>query len=166
MASASGRRGEFCTATHPDHCVDRGPGRYLAAIYWVVGGADRRARPGAIGDRLGVEPASVTEMFVRLDDAGLVDYEKQRGVELTERGGTVARELAWRQCAVRAFFGARLDAELDAGTAYRIGYTLPEQGIERLSELVGHRAETACCGSGADGDCFFGVRSAFDAADP
>ena len=105
-------------------------------------------------------------MFVRLDDAGLVDYEKQRGVELTERGGTVARELAWRQCAVRAFFGARLDAELDAGTAYRIGYTLPEQGIERLSELVGHRAETACCGSGADGDCFFGVRSAFDAADP
>jgi len=98
---------------HPDHCVDRGPGRYLAAIYWITDEADRRARSGAIGDRLGVEPASVTEMFVRLD----VD------------------------------------------TAYRIGYTLPEQGVERLAELVAHRDEKPCCGSGADGDCFFSARS-------
>jgi len=159
MASASGSRGEFCTATHPDHCVDRGPGRYLTAIYWIAGESDRRARPGSIGDRLGVEPASVTEMLVRLADAGLVGYEKRQGVEPTDRGEIVARELAWRQCAVRTFFAARLDAELDAGTAYRIGYALPEQGVARLAELVGHRAESPCRGSESDGDCFFGVRS-------
>lgn len=150
----------FCTGTHPKGCVDRRPGRYLVAIYWLQNGSDRRVRTGEITEDLGVHPASVTEMLGKLGDASLVEYEKYRGTTLARRGDTVARELAWRQCTVRVFFRTHLDLELDAHTAYRIGYTLPTRGIERLTELVGHRHPAPCCGASAtESACLFGGQS-------
>ncbi|WP_435146361.1 metal-dependent transcriptional regulator [Halobaculum sp. P14] len=137
MAAAQSPFEGFCAATHPDHCVDRHPGRYLVAVYRLGVGADHSVTTGDVSDALGVQPASVTEMLNRLDSEGLVAYEKYRGARLTGRGETVARELAWRQWSVRVFFAERLDLTLDDRTAYRIGYTLPKQGLDRLTDLAG-----------------------------
>lgn len=160
MATTSDGRGRFCTATHPEGCVDRRPGRYLIAIYWLKYESDHRVQTGEISEYLGVQPASVTEMLGRLDDASLVEYETYRGVKLANRGDTVARELAWRQCTVRVFFAVRLDLELNANTAYRIGYALPTHGIKRLADLVDHRQNTPCCGTATtERACLFGIQS-------
>lgn len=75
-------------------------------------------------------------MVKQLDAAGLVDYEKYRGVEVTARGSAVARELALRRCIVRTFFAAKLDVDLDVETGYRIGYSLPRAGIRGLYDRL------------------------------
>lgn len=127
-----------CGCIDPGDCVDRRAGRYLTAIYWLAGDGHQRVHTGEVSDRLGVAPASVTEMFETLAADALVNYEKHSGVTLSERGGTVASELAYRQCVVRTFFAAELDYEFGAGAGYRFGYTIPSNGIEELRALVGH----------------------------
>jgi Mn-dependent DtxR family transcriptional regulator len=133
--AASTRTATRCGCTDPEDCVDRRVGRYLTAVHWLA--SDRgRVRTGAVSDRLGVTPATVTEMFGRLADAGLVDYEKRAGVTPTDRGAAVARELAWRQCVVRTFAETVLGVAVDAGDGYRFGYVLPDHGVEELHDLV------------------------------
>jgi len=139
--AASTRSGTRCGCTDPEDCVDRRVGRYLTAVYRLVDGRGR-VRTGAVSDRLGVAPATVTEMFERLADAGLVDYEKRVGVAPTDRGAAVARELAWRQCVVRTFAETVLGVDVSAGDGYRFGYVLPERGVEELCDLV----DDDCCG--------------------
>lgn len=124
--------------------IARHTGRYLVATYWLWAQHDRRIQTGELSDRLSVKPASVTEMFGKLDEASLVEYEKQSGVLLTKHGRELAQALAWRQCLVRMFFAERVDTELSAADAYRIGFTLSEGGIDRLRELVNHPCESAC----------------------
>lgn len=125
-----------CSCTHPETCVDRHHGRYLTTIYWPTLEGER-ARTSEVSGRLDVSPASVTEMFERLAADGLLDYEKHDSVALTRRGEEVARELAWRQCVVRTFFGSEVDAALSPETGYRIGFILPRGGIERFQEYAG-----------------------------
>jgi Mn-dependent DtxR family transcriptional regulator len=136
---AESHAGARCDCARPNTCVDRHRGRYLTAVLLVTLDRDGRVRTGEVSDRLGVSPASVTEMFERLATDGLVDYEKHRGVELTRRGTEIARELIRRQCVVRTFFDAELDVSLPVETGYRMGYVLSDVGIERLRERAGPR---------------------------
>jgi len=154
-ATASAR----CGCTDPADCVDRRTGRYLTAVYWLAaatedgaGNGGESVRTGAVGDRLGVAPATVTEMFDRLAAGGLVAYEKHAGVELTDRGEAVGRELAWRQCVVRTFSASALGVEFGADDSYRFGYALPDHGVRELRALADHHPGDGCCGAGDDDD--------------
>lgn len=142
--AAGPRTATICECRHPETCVDRQVGRYLVAIYWAALDGDGRARTGDVSDRVDVSPATVTGTFERLAEEGFVDYEKHRGVELTERGVVVANDLARRACTVRRFFESELDVAIPAADGYRIGYVLPEEAIERLRELVGPEAGSCC----------------------
>src|SRR3712207_695233 len=44
-----------------------------------------------VAEYLNVRPPSVTTMMRRLDQSGLLNYEKYRGIKLTERGMDVAK---------------------------------------------------------------------------
>lgn len=156
--AASAHASARCGCTDPADCVDRRTGRYLTAVYWLEAAADdhrEHVRTGAVGDRLGVTPATVTEMFDRLAADGLVAYEKHAGVALTDRGETVGSELAWRQCVVRTFFASELGVEFDAGDSYQFGYVLPDHGVRELRALVDHPGEDCCVGGDEMGttDC-------------
>lgn len=148
------REGQPCASTRPAHCIDRHPGGYLTAVYWLEKEHGERLRTGELGDHLDVSPASATEMAERLAADGFVDHVKHRGIELTERGATVGQELARRQCIVRTFFVSELDAEL-ASTG-DVGYVLSETGVERLRELVGHQREV-CPPSNCRDRCLYGI---------
>ena len=96
-----------------------------------------------ISDRLSVTPASATEMVDRLAADGLVVREPRGDVWLTDRGATVAAELAWRRDLVRRFLDeisgddvASRDATTDPEVAYRIGYHLPSDAVDRLEGLA------------------------------
>jgi DtxR family Mn-dependent transcriptional regulator len=145
------------TATHfgctrPDDCVEQRAGRYLTAIHWLGDESDVRVRTGAVSDRVGVTPATVTEAFERLAADALVDYEKGAGVVLTDRGAQIARALARRQCVVRAFFATELGVEYGPGDGYRFGYALSEDGVEALRRLVDFPAEQCWQGPGEYAD--------------
>jgi DtxR family Mn-dependent transcriptional regulator len=141
-----------CECTHPDDCVEQRAGRYLTAIHWLGDRSGVRVRTGDVSDRVGVTPATVTEAFERLAADALVDYEKGAGVVLTDRGARIARELAWRQCVVRAFFATELGVEYGAGDGYRFGYALSEAGIEGLRRLVDVPPEQCCQDYGEHAD--------------
>jgi DtxR family Mn-dependent transcriptional regulator len=124
--------------------VDRTAGRYALAIYWLAEGNGSRVTTGELREYLEVTPASVTEMVGKLDESGLVDHEKYAGVRLTEAGRGVATRLAWRFCVVSNFFTTVLETELDDADSYAIGYTLPDNGVERLHELIDHPCIDRC----------------------
>jgi len=125
--------------------------RYLLAVYRAGGDAEP-VPTGELRRRLSVSAASVTGMCTDLDEAGLLDHEKYRGVELTPTGEAVAERVARRFCAVSTFFESELGSELDDGTSYDIGFALPAEAVPRLRELAGERcleecpaAERTCC---------------------
>ncbi|WP_117595373.1 metal-dependent transcriptional regulator [Haloprofundus halophilus] len=144
MQPASAETGRQETFESSTAAVERGTGRYLVAIYWATTATDGRVRTGDVSCRLGVAPASVTEMFAKLTDAGFVRYERYDGVELTERGERLAQRLAWRQCVVETFFCRETGAPLESDVAYDLAYALPIAGIERLNARVRTPCPHAC----------------------
>lgn len=66
---------------------------YIKAIYKI---ADRDSRPvatNAIAGKMHTSAASVTDMIKRLSEKKLVNYEKYRGVTLTDEGRSLATDL-------------------------------------------------------------------------
>jgi DtxR family transcriptional regulator, Mn-dependent transcriptional regulator len=68
---------------------------YTKAIYAleIRGHEGDVVSTNAVADRLGVTPASASQMLKRLGEAGLVSHEPYRGVVLTEAGRRVALEV-------------------------------------------------------------------------
>ena len=111
-------------------------GRYILAILAAVDGPEGEVRPSTLADRLGVTPASVTEMTERLAAQGLVDHEPYGAIALTADGTAVATNLQWRQCVLRRFFADEMDIEIPEAAAVSAGTALPEAALRRLSDAV------------------------------
>ncbi|MFC7193909.1 metal-dependent transcriptional regulator [Halosimplex aquaticum] len=75
---------DYRTGSAPDPSpepsdVERTTARYLFAISTLSTDTEERIATGELKEYLGVTPASVTEMVAKLDERGLVDYEKYQG---------------------------------------------------------------------------------------
>lgn len=66
---------------------------YLKAIFKISERSEKSAKTSAIAEHLETTPASVTDMLKKLSDKGLLNYEKYRGVTLTQEGIKVATEM-------------------------------------------------------------------------
>jgi len=148
--SSERRTGSASSLTPSVSDIERSAGRYLFAVSALSESTTERVRTGELREFLNVTPASVTEMVSKLDERGLVDYEKYQGVTLTDRGEALAMEVGWRFCVVSTFFESVLETTLDDETAFDIGFLLPKSGVFRLRKQV----ETACLGlcPGAEGE--------------
>ncbi|MBA3425776.1 MAG: metal-dependent transcriptional regulator [Rubrobacter sp.] len=93
-----------------------------------------------ISQTLSVAPASVTNMLVRLQEMGLVRYERYRGASLTERGRIEALRLVRRHRLIETFLLEHLgyswrDVHEEAE---RLEHTVSDEFTERLAEFLGH----------------------------
>lgn len=61
---------------------------YLKVIY-EEGGLERAVPNKTISERLGISPASVSEMLAKLENQGLISYEAYKGSRLTEEGTAI-----------------------------------------------------------------------------
>ena len=60
---------------------------YLETMYeFYEHDASSRVRTGDLAERLGVSPASATEMIQRLSGKGYNDYQRYKGAKLTQKG--------------------------------------------------------------------------------
>mgnify|MGYP005728286127 FL=1 len=60
---------------------------YLETMYeFYEHDASSRVRTGDLAERLGVSPASATEMIQRLSGKGYIDYQRYKGAKLTLKG--------------------------------------------------------------------------------
>jgi Mn-dependent DtxR family transcriptional regulator len=76
---------------------------YLERIYELIK-EKGYARVVDIAESLGIAQASVTRMVQKMDEKGLVVYQKYRGLVLTPKGEQVARAIRHRHNVLAEFF--------------------------------------------------------------
>src|ERR671910_626323 len=113
-------------------------GDYIKAI-WELGGVGS-ASTKDVADRLMVSPASVSNMFVRLQEMGLAEYERYQGASLTERGRVEALRLVRRHRLIETFLLEHMgyDWQEVHEEAERLEHAVSDGFTERLAELLGH----------------------------
>jgi DtxR family Mn-dependent transcriptional regulator len=115
-------------------------GDYVKAL-WEVAGAGV-ASTKHIADRLSISSASVTNMFVRLQEMGFVSYERYHGASLTEAGCIEALRLVRRHRLIETFLKEHLGYPWEElhEEAERLEHAVSDAFTERLANLLGNPA--------------------------
>ncbi len=66
---------------------------YIETIYDIQKKEGKIAKTNRIAEILGVKPASVTEMLIKMAKDGYIDYQPYRGAVLTEKGMKLAEKI-------------------------------------------------------------------------
>src|SRR5215213_6994649 len=113
-------------------------GDYLKAVWETAGSG--AASTKEVANRLSVSSASVTNMFGRLQEMGLVRYERYRGASLTRRGLVEALRLVRRHRLIETFLLEHLGYSWQDvhEEAERLEHAVSDRFTERLAELLGH----------------------------
>ena len=115
-------------------------GDYLKAVWELAVDSGGVASTKDVAARLSVSPASVSNMFARLQEMGLVRYERYRGATLTERGRKEALRLVRRHRLIEIFLLEHLgyDWQEVHDEAERLEHAVSDGFTERLAALLGH----------------------------
>jgi DtxR family Mn-dependent transcriptional regulator len=115
---------------------------YLKAILSLGGEEEERVTSKSLADRLGVAPASVTNMLQKLAAAvcPLVIYERHRGVQLSKAGRRRALEVLRHHRLLETFLYEVLDYPLEEvhDEAERLEHFISERFEERIAAKLGH----------------------------
>ena len=114
-------------------------GDYLKAIWSVAGTGIASTKE--VSERLSIAPASVTNMFARLRDMGLVEYERYKGASLTGEGRIAALRLIRRHRLIETFLLERLGCPWQEvhEAARKLEHGVFDEGFaERVDEHLGH----------------------------
>jgi DtxR family manganese transport transcriptional regulator len=109
---------------------------YLETIYELV--QHKGYAPLAdVADYLNVRPPSVTTMVRRLDQSGLLNYERYRGIQLTEKGMNIAKIIHDRHSVLSEFLKMIGVSERIANEdAESMEHHLHPQTMRRMIELM------------------------------
>lgn len=114
---------------------------YLKSIYEITR-EDLRASTNQIAERMGVTPASVTGMIQKMATAEppLVEYQKHRGVALTDHGESIALEIIRHHRLLELFLHETLGYSWDEvhGEADRLEHVISEDFEERIARALGN----------------------------
>ncbi|MBI1840220.1 MAG: transcriptional regulator MntR [Verrucomicrobia bacterium] len=95
------------------------------------------ARVVDIAESLGVKQASVTSMVQRLGELGYLNYEKYRGLILTDKGRSVALSVQQRHATLSRFFSLfLLSAETQRKDIEGIEHHLSRDTVDLLADLA------------------------------
>lgn len=119
--------------------------QYLKAIYLVQQQEDGPASTGDVADMLEVSPASANEMIGKLDDQGLLDHEKYKGVDLTDDGIHRAREALQNYCIIERFLLEVLEVEEFRAEAKQLEGVIDETVAERLDTIIDREPQCPDC---------------------
>jgi DtxR family Mn-dependent transcriptional regulator len=115
---------------------------YLKAILALGGPEEGRVSSTALAERLGVAPASVTNMLQKLASSPepFVEYERHRGVLLSAAGKRRAVEVLRHHRLIETFLYEVLDYPLEEvhEEAERLEHFISERFEERIAAKLGH----------------------------
>lgn len=122
------------TAKPPSSSV----GDYLKAIWELAG--DGAASTKDVADRLLISSPSVSNMFGRLREMGLAEYEPYQGASLTEEGRVEALRLLRRHRLIETFLLECLGYSWEEvhEEAERLEHSVSDGFTERLAKFLGH----------------------------
>jgi DtxR family transcriptional regulator, Mn-dependent transcriptional regulator len=115
---------------------------YLKAILLLGGPEENRVASNALARTLAVAPASVTNMLQKLAAGSppLVEYERHRGVLLSDAGRKRAVEVVRHHRLIETFLYEVLDYPIDEvhEEAERLEHFISERFEERIAAKLGH----------------------------
>ena len=115
---------------------------YLKAILALSGPQEQSVSSTALAQRLGVAPASVTNMLQKLSSARppSVEYEKHRGVRLSPDGKRRALEIVRHHRLIETFLYEVLDYPIEEvhDEAERLEHFISERFEERIDAKLDH----------------------------
>ena len=113
-------------------------GNYLKAMWESA--EEGTVSTKEVADRLSLSKASVTKMFARLQEMGLVEYERYHGASLTEEGLSEALRLVRRHRLIETFLLEQLDYSWEDvhEEAEQLEHAVSDRFTERLAEVLGH----------------------------
>ena len=115
---------------------------YLKAILTLGGVEGRRVTGNSLAAKLGVAPASVTNMLQKLAASAspLVEYERHRGVLLSPAGKRRALEIVRHHRLIETFLYEVLDYPIEEvhEEAERLEHFISERFEERIAAKLGH----------------------------
>jgi len=111
---------------------------YLKVIYDIERDEDAAAT-NDIAQRLQIAPASVSGMVRRLADQGLLEYERYRGVKLTDAGRRAALRTIRRHRVIEAYLVHALGYSWDVvhEEAERLEHAASDDLIDRMAKAIG-----------------------------
>lgn len=112
---------------------------YLKHIFLLSETTDR-VTTQSLADHLKVKPASVTGMIKKLAEVNLIEYERYRGVQLTEAGAKVAIEILRHHRLIEMYLAEVLGYSWDEihDEAERLEHHISEKFEQRIAEKLGH----------------------------
>ena len=119
--------------------------QYVKAIYLLQQMEDGPASTGALADMLDVSPASANEMIGKLEDRGLAEHEKYKGVTLSDEGIVRARDALQTYCIIERFLANVLDVEEFRAEARELESVIDETVAERLDTIIDRNSECPDC---------------------
>lgn len=109
---------------------------YLEVIYELIQ-QKGYATTTDISNHLNVSLPSVTKMIKKLDEVSYLDYEKYRGIRLTDDGISVARSIHERHSLLTEFFiMIGIDEKIANRDAEGVEHHLQPQTLKKLQEFV------------------------------
>src|SRR6056297_1239939 len=113
---------------------------YLKAIYALQQDEEGPVATSAIAEYLDVTPPTVTSMIEKLEDRGLVEREKYKGVELTPEGETVALEVIRHHRLLESYLAEHLDYSWSEvhDEADALEHHISEEFERRVAEVLGN----------------------------
>lgn len=119
--------------------------QYLKTIYLAQTIEDGPASTGQLAEMLDVSPASVNEMIGKLEERGLADHEKYKGVRLTDEGIGHARDAVQTYCIIERFLANVLEVKNYREEARALESVIDDTVAERLDTIIDRRPECPDC---------------------
>jgi DtxR family transcriptional regulator, Mn-dependent transcriptional regulator len=110
---------------------------FLKSVYSLQQQMDR-VSTNALADILTISAPSVTDMAQRLEDAGLLDYQKYKGVRLTEAGEQLALKVIRRHRLIELYLVEELGYELREvhDEAERLEHAVSDRFVEAIASKL------------------------------
>ena len=111
---------------------------YIETIYDIQKREGRIAKTNRIAEILGVKPASVTEMLIKMAKDGYIDYQPYRGAVLTDKGLKLAEKIKKSHNIFEKFLVDFLEVPRDVAhnLSCKIEHYLPESVEKRLERFL------------------------------
>jgi DtxR family Mn-dependent transcriptional regulator len=113
---------------------------YLKVIYNIDKQGVKKITPTAIAEALNNNPASVVDMLKKLVEKKLLQYEKSKGVKLTEKGKNIAVLIVRKHRLWEAFLVEKLGYEWDEvhDIAEELEHVRNTDLADRLDKFLGY----------------------------
>lgn len=113
---------------------------FIKAVYNLIQKTgESRISTNALADLLQIKAPSVTDMAQRLDETGLVDYVKYRGVALTLKGHQLALQILRRHRLIELYLVNELGYQLHE--VHAEAEVLEHHVSERFIEALAHKLD-------------------------